>query len=142
MPSYDVNEAVFDLPERVFTDKTIHALEAELPGGQRLAVFLHRRPIEGGKSLRAHVEENVALNQTRLSAYAVLDQVEAPVGGLPGILLQARWRHEGATYQQRQAFVEVDGQLMIVAVSAPLAEQAAGDEAFDSILQTIRWRLG
>jgi hypothetical protein len=29
---------------------------------------------------------------------------------------------------------------MIFAVTTPLAEQAAGDETFDGILQTITWR--
>ena len=76
----------------------------------------------------------------RLSAYKVLDEVQAKVGGLPGILLQTRWRLEGTTYNQRQAHVIVQGKLMIVAVSTPLDEEAACDEAFESILQTIAWR--
>jgi hypothetical protein len=142
MANYYMNEAVFDLPERVFEDKTIHALEAELPNDQTLAVFVHRRPIEGGKSLRELVHEHVALNQARLSKYTVLDEAEAEVGGLPGILLRTRWRLEGETFHQRQAYVVVEGKLMIVAVTAPIAEQAAGDETFASILGTITWRAG
>lgn len=140
MANYYVNEAVFDLTERVFVDKTVHALESEQPSGKTLAVFIHRRPIEGGKSLRELVDENVALNQMRLSAYAVLDEVQADVGGLPGILLRTRWRLEGVTYHQRQIHVAVEGKLMIFAVSAPIDEQAVCDETFDSILQTITWR--
>lgn len=135
-----MNEAVFDLPERVFVDETVHALEAKLPSGQTLAVFVHRRPIEGGKGLRELVDENVALNRMRLSAYAVLDEVQADVAGLPGILLRTRWRLEGAMFHQRQAHVAVAGKLMIFAVSALQGEQAACDEAFDSLLQTITWR--
>jgi hypothetical protein len=142
MANYYMNEAVLDLPERPFVDKTIHALEAELPSDQKLAVFVHRRPIEGGKSLRELVGENIALNQTRLSAFTVLDEAQADVGGLPGILLRTRWRLRGATFYQRQAHVVVEGKLMIFAVTAPLAEQAAGDETFESILQTITWRAG
>jgi hypothetical protein len=142
MANYYVNEAVLDLPERPFLDKTIHALESELPSDEKLAVFVHRRPIEGGKSLRELVDENIALNQTRLPAFAVLDEAQADVGGLPGILLRTRWRIRGATFYQRQALVVVAGKLMIFAVTAPLDEQAAGDETFDSILQTITWRAG
>jgi hypothetical protein len=140
MPNYYVNEAVLDLPERPFVDRTIHALEAELPGGQKLAVFVFRRPIEGGKSLRQLVDEDVALNRTRLHAYAVLDEAPADVGGLPGILVRARWRSGAATFCQRQAHVVVGDERMIFAVTTPLAEQAAGDETFDGILQTITWR--
>lgn len=140
MANYYVNEAAIDLPERVFVDKTVHALEAKLPSGQTLAVFVHRRPIEGGKSLRELVNENTALNEMRLSAFAVLDEVQADVGGLPGILLRTRWRLEGQAFYQRQAHVAVEGKLMIFAVSAPIDEEAACDETFDSILQTITWR--
>lgn len=140
MANYYMNEAVLDLPERAFVDETVHALEAELPSGRTLAVFVHRRPIEGGKSLQDLVGENVALNRMRLSAYAVLDEAQADVGGLPGILLRTRWRLEGATFHQRQAHVAVGGTLMIFAVSALLDEQAACDETFDSILQTLTWR--
>lgn len=140
MANYYTNEALFDLTERVFVDKTVHALETKLPSGQTLAVFVHRRPIEAGKNLRQLVDENIALNDMRLSAYKVTDEVQANVGGLPGILLRTRWKLEGTTYQQRQAYVIVADKLMIVAVTAPLDEEAACDEAFESILQTIAWR--
>ena len=88
MANYYVNEAVFDVTERVFVDKTVHAIETKLPSGQTLAVFIHRRPIEEGKTLRELVDEHIALNDMRLSAYKVQDEVQANVGGLPGILLR------------------------------------------------------
>lgn len=140
MANYYVNEAVFDLSERGFVDKTVHALETKLPSGQTLAVFFHRRPIEAGKGLRELVGENITLNDMRLSGYKVLDEAEANVGGLPGILLRARWKLEGAEYHQRQAHVVVQGKLMIIAVSVLLDDEAACDEAFESILKTIAWR--
>src|SRR5450432_501927 len=117
MANYYLNEALFDLPEGPLVDKTIHGLEAKLANGKALAVFVHRRPIEAGKRLRKLVDENVALNQTRLSAYAVLDEAQAAVGGLPGILLRTRWRHEGTMFYQLQAHVAFEGNLMIFAVS-------------------------
>ncbi len=141
MANYYLNEAVVDLPERTFVDKTIHALEAKLPFGKALAVFVHRRPIEEGKTLRELVDANIAVNDKRLSAYAVIDQAEAAVGGRPGILLRTRWRHDGATFYQLQAHVVVEGTLMIFAVSGPLVEQAVCDQTFESILQTLTWRL-
>ncbi len=140
MASYYVNEAAFGLTERPFVDKTVHALESKLTSGQTLAVFVHRRLIEGAKSLRELVDEHVAVNETRLAAFAVVDDVAAAVGGLPGVLLRTRWRHGGATFCQRQAHVAVEGQVMIFAVSAPIAESAACDETFDSIVQTLAWR--
>jgi hypothetical protein len=140
MANYYLNEAVCELPERSFADKTIHALEAKLPSGSSLAVFVHRRPIEGNKNLRQLVEDNVLLNQTRLSAYAVLEQAEANVGGVPGTLLRTRWRQKGALFYQLQAHVVFQGKLMIFAVSGPFAEQAACDQTFDTILDTLTWQ--
>jgi hypothetical protein len=87
------------------------------------------------------------LNRTRLSGYAVLDEAEATVGGVPGIVLRTRWKQSGATYYQLQAHVAVEahsssapGTYMIYAASSPLDDQAACDETFDSILKTITWR--
>lgn len=140
MANFYINEAVFDLTERAFVDKTIHALETKLPSGQSLAVFMHRRPLQGKKNLRELVQENIKLNDMRLGAFQVVDDVEANVGGLPGILLRTRWKLEGTAYQQRQAYVILRDKLMIVAVSTPVEEEAAGDEAFEKILKTIAWR--
>jgi hypothetical protein len=142
MAGYHMNEAVFDLGERPFVDKTIHGLESKLPGDKALAVFVHRRPIEGGKGLRELVDDNVALNEMRLHAFTVLDVAQADVGGIPGILLRTQWRLGGTTYYQRQAHVALEGKLMIFAVSAPLDERDACDETFDSIFGTITWHTG
>ncbi|NUP06027.1 MAG: DcrB-related protein [Polyangiaceae bacterium] len=140
MSTYYLNEAVIDLPERPFVDKTIHGLESKLPGDKTLGVLVHRRPVEGERSLHALVAENVALNQKRLMAFKVLDEAEGSVGGVPGILLRTSWHNERATYYQLQAHVVFDGKVMIFAVSGPIEEQAACDETFQSILQTITWR--
>lgn len=145
MASYYLNEAVIDLPERPFADKTIHGLESKLPSGKTLGVLVHRRPIASEKpvsdgTLRELVDENVALNQKRLSGFTVLDQIQTAVGGIPGILLRTRWRNAGTIFYQLQAHVVFERKLVIIAVSGPLDEQAACDETFDSILATIAWR--
>ena len=140
MANYYLNEAVFDLPARPFLDKTIHGLDAKLPGDKTLGVLVHRVPAPTGKSLRELVDDNIALNGKRLSAYAVLEDTAAAVGGVPGFLLRMRWKSGGTTYCQLQAHVLFQGQIMIFAVSAPLDEQAYCDETFASILETITWR--
>jgi hypothetical protein len=140
MPSYYANEAVFDLPDRHFVDKTVHALESKLPDDKTLAVFVHRRPIEAGQSLRALVDQHVSSNQARLHAFTVLDEAEAALGGQPAIVLCTRFRLGGATFYQVQAHVAVEGNALIVAVSGPDAERAAADETFASIVETLTWR--
>jgi hypothetical protein len=134
MANHFTNDAAFELPERTFVDKTVHGLESRLPDGKTLAVFVHRRPIDGTKSLRALVDDNIALNHKRLSAFAVLDDVQASVGGLPGHLVRTRWRLDGAELYQRQAHVAFEGKWMIFAVSGPLDHQAACDETFDVLV--------
>jgi hypothetical protein len=140
MANYYLNEALFELADGPLVDKTVHGLEAKLASGKTLGVLVHRRPVEGGKGVRELVDENVALNEKRLSAFAVLDEAEASVGGLPGILVRTRWRHEGTIFYQLQAHVAFAGNLLIFAVSGPIAEQAVCDATFDSLLQTLTWR--
>jgi len=140
MANYYINEAVLDLPERPLSDKTIHGLECKLSGDKTLCVFVHRRRIEEAKSLEELVEGNVALNKRRLLGFAVLEETETAVGGLPGIHVRARWRDQGTVFYQRQAHVVFEEQLMIFAVSAPLDEQAICDETFDDLVGTITWR--
>jgi hypothetical protein len=140
MSSYSLNEAVTHLPERPFIDKTIHGLETKLPGDKTLGVLVHRRPVDGTKSLRELVDDNITLNEKRLSRFSVLDEAQAAVGGLPGIVLSTQWRRESTTFYQLQAHVVFDSKLMIFAVSGPLDERAACEETFATILETITWR--
>ncbi len=142
MANYYMNEAALDLPSAAFVDATIHALEAKLPSGETLAVFVHRSPIEGGKSLRALVDEHIAMNTTRLAGFAVLEDAPRAVGGMPGLHLRTRFRMDGATLCQLQAHVVVSGAWMVFAVSAPERESAACEEAFDRLLRSLAWREG
>jgi hypothetical protein len=115
-------------------------VEAEVAPGQKVALFVRRRAVDGTRTLRELVAENVALNEARLVGYTVLADAEAPVGGLPGVLLQTRWRLGAEVFHQRQAHVVVGGTHMVFAVSGPLDEWAACDEAFASLLETLTWR--
>jgi hypothetical protein len=142
MANYYINEARFALPERSFIDRTVHALESKLPGGGVLDVFVLRRPMEEGKSLRELVDGHVTADKKRLSGFTILDETEATVAGGPAILLRSRWRHEGSTFYQLQAHVAFDGTSMLFGVTGPLAERAACDETFEGILQSLAWRSG
>lgn len=140
MARYYMNEAVVDLPDRAFVDKTIHGLESKLPGGRTLGVLVQRAPAPAGKSLRRLVDENVTLNRKRLLGFAVQGEAEVMVGNIPGFVVRTRWRRERSDLYQVQAHVLFEGTLIIFAVSAPLEERAACDETFDGILATLTWR--
>lgn len=140
MADYYSNEAVFELAERPFADKTIHGLESKLPGEGTLGVFVHRRALDSERKLRDIVDESIALNEKRLIGFTVLDDAAVTVGGLPGVALRTRWRKGGATFYQAQAHVLLDQKWLVFAVSAPVEERAVCDETLDGILATLSWR--
>lgn len=140
MPSYYLNDAVIELPERPFVDKTIHGLEAKLPDGKTLGVLVHRRPLEGAQTLRQLVDEHIALNTKRLTAFTLLDEAQISVGGVAGSVLRIQWRKEGAGLFQQQALFVFDGKLVVFAVSSPLEERAVCEETFASLIATLTWR--
>lgn len=140
MSLYYLNEAVLDLPERTFVDKTIHGLESKLPNEKTLGVFVHRRPIEVDATLRALVDENVAMNERRLSGFVVEDDRELTVDGRPTRVLRTRWRQAQRENVQLQAHVVLDKTHLIFAVGGPLEEREACEETFATLLETLTWR--
>jgi hypothetical protein len=142
MPTYYVNEAVFALPERRFVDRTIHSLESPLSGKDPLSVTIRRVPLTEGKTLEELVDEEVAATKAKATSFTVLEQGEVAVGGAPAIVLRVRWRTGDLAYHQRQAHVGFDGTWIALAATAPYADRAACDEAFDRILNSLAWRRG
>ncbi len=140
MPSYYINEAVFTLPEKGFADRTLHRLELPLSGGAPLGIEVRRLPMDRGKSLRALVDAEIAATKTKVNGFTVLEDVEAAVGGAPAILLRARLRARDEAYYQRQAHVALGETWMALVATAPYAERATLDHAFDRIVQSFAWR--
>jgi hypothetical protein len=140
MASYYMNEAVFDLPGRRFLDKTVHGLDAKLPGNQTLGVLVHRREVGPTESLRQVVDDNIALNRKRLSFYELIDDRQVSVSGVPGVVVRASWRSEKSHYIQLQAHVVFDGKAMIFAVTAPIHERPVCEETFEVLLGSLTWR--
>jgi hypothetical protein len=142
MATYYINEARFVLPDRELVDRTVHVVELPLPGDDAIGVVVGRRRMEEGQSLRELVAGHLAEDAKRLSGFTVLDQTEGTVAGAPAIFVRSRWRNEGSVLCQRQAHVAVDWTRMLFAVTGPLAERAACDEAFDGLLESLVWRNG
>jgi hypothetical protein len=142
MTTYYLNEASFALPDREYVDRTVHVLEAKLPGGDALGLLVLRRPILEGQTLRELCKGHVDDDARRLGGFAVIDETQATVAGAPAILVRSRWRHSGKALYQRQAHVAVGWMWMLFAVTGPLSERAACDEAFESVLSTLAWRDG
>jgi hypothetical protein len=142
MATYYINEAAFTLPDGEFVDRTVHVLEKKLPGGDSLGVLVLRRRVEDGTTLREIVTKHLADDAKRLNGFTVLDTIETTLAGAPAIVVSARWRHAGKVLYQRQAHLAVDWTWMLFAVSGPLSDREACDEAFEGLAGSLAWRQG
>lgn len=140
MATYYVNEAVFNLPDRGFVDRTLHRLESALPGEDPLRVEVRRVPMEPGKSLRRHVEEEIEKTKLKVSGFTLAEVTEVTIAGAPAIVLRARLRARDTVHVQLQAHVALGETWIALVVSGPSAELALVDGTFDRVLQSLEWR--
>lgn len=155
MPTYYLNEAAFALPERAFVDRTVHLLEStggDLPSPAQsapesptsaaapLTVTIRRTRLAEGKTLRQMVDADIEETKASAASFTILEQGEASVAGAPTLVLRVRWRDGETVHHQRQAHVAIDGTWIALAVTGPLAHRAACDDAFDRIVQSLKWR--
>jgi hypothetical protein len=138
MSTYYMNEGAFEFEG--FEDKTAHALEATLPGGELLTLLVVRTKFPAGKSLAQAVAAHLKQQAIRLTGYTVLDQREAAWAGLPVIEVRARWRHEGEAYYERCAHLAIFDLWMFYGLTGPLHARDACEERMDRIRDTIRFR--
>lgn len=140
MPTYYMNEGAFDLLDAGYTDRTVHSLEADLGGGDRLDLAVVRAKIPEGKSLRDVVVEHLGAQSAAREGFAILEQAEASIGGAPAIEVRVRWRDEGRVAYERQAHLLVVDAWVRFAASAPLGKRGICDEALTSVLASVRLR--
>jgi hypothetical protein len=140
MANYYLNEAAFTLPDVGFVDRTVHVLEARLPGGDSLGFLVTRRPLAVGKSLRDMAQEHLHEDARRLTGFAILEEAETTVAGAPAISFRSRWRHSGDVLYQRQVHLAALEVWMLFAMTAPLSERELCDRAFDMVLSSLVFR--
>jgi hypothetical protein len=140
MAAYYVNEAAFTLPDIGFVDRTLHRLESPLSGDDLLKVEIRRLPVEHGRRLRELIDEDTAVTKAKASGYTILDEIDAALGGLPAVLLRARFRANDVAYYQLKAHVLVESTWVLLLVSGPYSDRAAADETFERVVQSLEWR--
>lgn len=140
MPTYYLNEAVFTLPDKGFVDRTLHRLESPLPGEDPLGIEIRRLPMPAGKTLRQLVDEELQGQTGKVNGFALVDRVEAPLGGGPAILLRTRLRARDVVYHQLQAHAALGETWLALVVTGPAAERAACEETFERIVHSLEWR--
>jgi hypothetical protein len=137
---YVMNEAVFDLPDVGFVDKTVHDLDAELPGDRALGFLVVRTPMAPGASLREAVEEHLLREAKRLPGYRILDDHELSIGGEPAIGVRSRWRYDKGDLYTREAHVAAGGLRLTFAMTAPLDHKDGCDQSLSHVISTFRFR--
>jgi hypothetical protein len=141
MGAYYMNEAMFDLAEAGFVDRTVTYLEGTSPGGADVVLLVERQPFPEGKSLRQVTAQHVNDARKRLRGYSVIFQRDVEVAGLPAIDLGVRWREESGTpVYTRQTHLAVGGAWLIVAGEVPLAEREFCDAYVDRALGSLQLR--
>ena len=141
MGAFYMNEAMFDLPEVGFDDRTVTYLEATSPTGGDVVLLVERHPIPVGKSLRQATAEHMSDARKRLRGYSVITQRDVEVCDLPAIDVGVRWRDDnGAPIYTRQTHLILGGLWLIVAGEAPIADKEFCDGYVDHVLGSLRLR--
>lgn len=146
MTSYFIDEAAIELPDNhAIVDRTVHVLEVPGEGeagsgSTDLRLVVEREIIAEGETLAARVERRLADHATRLRSFAVLAQEERTLGGLPGLVVRARWRHPRGLVHTVEAHVALRGKHLAFLASARIERADACDTWASSIFDSIRFR--
>jgi hypothetical protein len=141
MGSFYMNEAMFDLPDAGFVDRTVTYLAGNSPNGTGVLLLVERRPLAVGKSLRQVVAALGKDAMTRFIGYQVLFEREIEVASLPALDVGARWRAEsGDPIYSRRTHLAVGETWLIVSGEAPIVEREFCEAYTDHVLASLRFR--
>ena len=139
MVMHVTNDAMFELPDVGFVDRTAHDLDLDLGPGASLGMLVVRTPLVGGASLHAAVREHVLTEAKRLAGYRLLEEAAAELGGRPAFVVAARWSHGAAELYTREAHAACGAVRLSLAMTSPLARRAICDEHFAHVTGSFRF---
>ena len=137
---YYVNEAVFELPDFPFVDRTVNVLEAMAADGRSLGVLVARSPFPKDKRLAELVEAHQAQERRSFRGWASVFEREGVFDGVTAIEVGVRWRSDEGMVYQRQAHLGLADQVLLLVASSPLEEREICDASMDRLLATLRFR--
>jgi hypothetical protein len=141
MGSFYMNEAMFDLPDAGFVDRTVTYLAGTSPDGRGVLLLIERRPLPVGKSLRQVVAALGKDAMTRFIGYQVLFEREIEVAAQPALDVGARWRAEsGEPVYVRRTHLALGETWLIVTGEAPIVEREFCDAYTDHVLASLQLR--
>ena len=136
-----MNEAMFDLPDAGFVDRTVTHLMGTSPSGADVLLVVERRPLPAAKSLRQIADDHAKDAMTRHFAYKVIFDREIEVGSHPVIDVGASFRTgEGEAVYTRRAHLTLGSTWLLITGETSSAESELCDAYFDHVLASLQIR--
>lgn len=141
MSAFYMNDAMFDLPDAGFVDRTVTYLVSRAEDGTGIVLLVERRPLPEGKPLRQIAEGYGIEAMKRLRGYRVLAERDIEAASLPGIDVGARWiNDEGEPTYTRRIHLTLEATWLIIAGEALWIERERCDAYVDHVLASLRLR--
>ena len=135
MGTYEIDEATFALDERM-QDISGNSLEAELPDGGIMRIYVVRRPKEDG-TLAVQVRARLADLRRQLPGYEAGAEVEVEVDGRAALESRFSYRDGTAELYQRTVGFFVDKKLVMLGIVAPTAAIDLANSTFENAIRTL-----
>lgn len=134
---YLFRDLSFDVPEGLVDQSMVVLVNEE---SLALTVAREVRAFSGGiTSLKDYVDEAIKELQGSVTGYALQQREERTVNGKSAlVLVQAATTPEGQAVAQRQAYLDVAGDIVVVTVTAPKKDAAKAAEVFDRLLTSMK----
>lgn len=136
-----MNEAMFDLPDANFVDRTVTCLSGSSPNGEGVLLLVERRVLPVNMSLRQAVAALVKDGMTRHIDYQVIFEREIEVASRPALDMGARWRTEdGEPIYDRRVHLTLGEAWLIIIGQAPIAAREFCEGYVDHVLGSLQMR--
>lgn len=134
---YLFRDLSFDVPEGLIDQSMVVLVNEE---SLAITVAREARAFESGTAnLKAYVDEAIKELQGSVSGYGLEKREDRTVGGKPAIVLtHSALTPEGQPVSQRQAYVDVKPDVVVITATAPKKDAAKGAEAFDKLLTSLK----
>lgn len=122
--SFDVKDGLVDQSMVVLVDE------------DRTALTVAREPREG--TLSRYVDDAVMELEGSMNGYRLVSRGERQIAGHPAVVLeQAAVSPEGRAVAQRQAYLEIGGDVVVVTATSPAEHADEGRGHFDRALSSL-----
>lgn len=134
---YQFRELSFDVPDGLVDQSMVVLVNEE---SLALTVAREERAFEGSgtSTLKAYVDEAIKELQGSVSGYSLEKREERTVSGKSAVVLvQGATTPEGAPVAQRQAYIDIKGDVVVVTATAPRKDGAKAGEIFERVLASL-----